>query len=141
LTAHGIKAARSTLDRELKRWVRDNYAGQTGTGKKGSPHRYWLIATPPDAFFRSKPPSPSEESMFPNPTVDAESVIDAGEPAHMVSSDARSASEPRIAAGDHASGSERIRSSDAPDAYVGRKQASAQLAGMPGSGSDARTAR
>ena len=50
---------------------------QTGTGKKGSPHRYWLVAKPPDAFFRSKPSPPSEESISPDPTAAVESTREA----------------------------------------------------------------
>jgi hypothetical protein len=58
----GVKAARSTLDNELSRWVKAKYAGRSGAGKKGDPYRYWLIANPPDAFFRSKDTGSSEDT-------------------------------------------------------------------------------
>ncbi len=55
LADRGIKAARSTLDAELTRWREGGYVGQVGGGKKGDPYRYWLIAKPPETFFRSSP--------------------------------------------------------------------------------------
>jgi hypothetical protein len=48
LVATGVKASRSTVKAELDRWVADGYVGKRGTGHRGDPTRYWLIATPPE---------------------------------------------------------------------------------------------
>jgi hypothetical protein len=51
LAEQGVQVARSTLDLELQRWVKDGYVEQIGTGKRGSPFRYWLVTKPPEEFF------------------------------------------------------------------------------------------
>lgn len=66
LAAKHIKASRSTLDAELKRWIAAGYVGQSGAGKRGSPKRYWLVAHPPESFFQSKPQGALEERIAPD---------------------------------------------------------------------------
>jgi hypothetical protein len=58
----GVPTSRGTLEAELKRWLTAGYIGRTGSGAKGSPYRFWLIATPPATFFLSKESGPLEES-------------------------------------------------------------------------------
>jgi hypothetical protein len=120
LVVQGIRVARSTLDLELKRWIQGEYAGQTGTGKKGSPLRYWLVAKPPDAFFRSQPSPSSEESILPSPTGTASGAGQPTELRQMVSSDAHSPSEERNGEDGLDRSTAAILSSDAPDASIGR---------------------
>jgi hypothetical protein len=122
LASQGIKVARSTLDAELKRWLKERYAGQSGTGKRGSPHRYWLTATPPDAFFRSIGLDPSEER---NDPPGARIPLDR----ETVSSDAHAPSEESNGAPEGDGAAQPILSSDAPVAYSGRNE-SAPLAGI-----------
>jgi hypothetical protein len=137
LAAKGVKAARSTVDEELKRWWQGEYAGRTGEGKKGSAYRYWLVARPPDSFFRLRPSPPSEERN--------DAATDRPEDGQKVSSDAPTPSEEsntRTAGGGvrvhgrrprpdgvpasawHPDDDERdaFLSSDAPDGYSGRKK-------------------
>ena len=124
LATNGLKVSRFTLDQELKRWVAAEYAGESGTGKKGSPHRYWMRARPPESFFRSKPCPPSEESILANDPPDgSEDPPDDGR-AQNRSSDGGKPSEERIAAESDRAGRRPILSSDAPDAYIGRKNPS-----------------
>jgi hypothetical protein len=122
LAAQGLKVARSTLDLELKRWINEGYASQTGTGRKGSPHRYWLVAKPPDAFFRSKPSPPSEERILSDSTPTAGSPMESDAREPMVSSDALPPSEERNAEVVEDPARLPILSSDAPDGNVGRMQ-------------------
>jgi AAA domain len=125
LAAGGVKAARSTVDEELKRWCEAGYAGRTGEGKRGSPYRYWLIARPPVAFFRLRPSPPSEESNAPAPDRPGEG--------DELSSDAHPPSEESNGewvafGGDHTDGDvsqESFLSSDAPDGYSGRNASNA----------------
>ena len=125
----GVKAARSTVDAELGRWIDGGFVGQNGGGKKGSPHRYWLIATPPESFFRFKPPHPSEETNAAATTATATQTRDADESGQMHSSDAPSPSEERIYNPDSPADEDAFLSSDAPDAYSGRNNAGAVLTG------------
>jgi hypothetical protein len=58
LVAKGITASRLTLEKEVNRWADAGYVGKTGAGKKGSPYRYWLIATPPAEFLSANAATP-----------------------------------------------------------------------------------
>jgi hypothetical protein len=107
LAAKGVKAARSTVDEELRRWGEAGYVGRTGEGKRGSAYRYWLVAKPPVSFFRLKPSPPSEESNAEGP---------------KVSSDAHPPSEERNGPVPDRPGLGQKVSSDAPDGYNGRNQ-------------------
>jgi hypothetical protein len=82
-----------------------------------------MVATPPDSFFRSYAPHPSEERNSPNspqePVAAAEASVDA-EP--MDSSDAPYPSEESMYANESVSMPEPFLSSDAPHGYIGRKQ-------------------
>ncbi len=87
------------------------YIGEAGEGKRGNPHRYWLIAKPPDSFLRSKPSRASEERN------------DLDEKREMVSSDAPYPSEETIS-GEQTlwADDDPFHSSDALDGYIGRNQ-------------------
>ena len=52
LADRDVKAARSTIDEELKRWENAGYAGRTGGGRRGSPYRFWMVSKPPTSFLR-----------------------------------------------------------------------------------------
>ena len=122
LAAAGCKVARSTLDTELGRWLTAGHAGKTGAGKKGSPARFWMIATPPETFFRSYTPRPSEESIAADPPQatgsDAPAASDA-EP--IVSSNASDPSEECMRPQESEAAPESMLSSDAPHGCIGRK--------------------
>jgi hypothetical protein len=122
LAGQGVKLGRSSLDAELKRWIKEGYAGQNGSGKRGSPHRYWLIATPPESFFRSIGLDPSEERNDPQ---GARVPSDCEE----LSPDRGRASEASNGAPEGDGAVQPILSSDAPIAYSGRNE-SAPLAGI-----------
>lgn len=122
LSAQGVKVSRSTLDSELKRWVKDGYVGQTGLGKKGSPHRFWLIAKPPDAFFRSKTDHPSEESISHERQATTAETEESQQPTEMDSSDAHTPSEERNLTDSVGTAAERIHSSDDPAVYIGSNE-------------------
>ncbi len=129
LASQGLKVSRFTLDAELKRWVAGGYAGQSGAGKKGSPHRYWMTAKPPDTFFRSKPSPPSEERICPDPVADAERVIVAEDPTLFLSSDEGRASEKKCRDRQCRRGSANSFFSDAVVGYIGSKQPTPPAAG------------
>ncbi|MGH2531567.1 MAG: AAA family ATPase [Thermomicrobiales bacterium] len=126
LTSQGVKAARSTVDAELARWLKAGYAARSGEGKRGSPFRYWLIAEPPDAFLRSKPSGSSEErNGGPSPTGDERADGD-----QKVASDASSPSEETNVEPADRTCDDPILSSDGLDAYIGGKQSEEPAAGQ-----------
>jgi len=124
IRATGVAVGRSTLDLELKRWLDAGYVGRTGTARKGSPLRYWLIAMPPDAFFRSKPQGASKESNAPQGAEEADTEAKSTTVGQMHSFDAPSPSKERN--GHHAGKSDptAIHSFDGPDPYSERKNGS-----------------
>jgi hypothetical protein len=120
LAGQSIKVSRFTLDAELRRWIKNGYAGQSGAGKRGSPHRYWLLAKPPDAFFRSKESGAEERNGADRDGTAAD--------ASKVSSDAHTPSEERNAASSDDGGGNAMLSSDA-DSYSGRMNTHDSIAG------------
>jgi hypothetical protein len=120
LAAKDLKVSRSTLDLELKRWIKEGYAGQTGAGQKGSPGRYWKTANPPESFFRSKAPHPSEESISPDSGQERPTTTAPVSSPQMHCSNAPSPWEERNAPADAMELLPSMLSSDAPDAYIER---------------------